>query len=394
MTLLRPLVSLFVFALAVLWSGSALADVRCVQEVLSKTVFDPGPVDGLWGKNTANAARDFLIYRDGELSVEVAKSNSDALCQTVSNEGRDYEPLTLRRYAIIIAPEKMEDLAERGVFSFEGLDIDEQLNMKNCSFELSRKWDDIGKIEGMGSGKLDIVNGLIEFGRHHWTVGPHANDDKFLKEQTKLGVLKNGNLVGKLIYFHLFHQPGGSYDPPRTVLFDGSNAVIQKGLRSTHSFTFGDPGFSGLLSFRCKPEPTSANLEKWPQIFKDVLTACSRADLSTLEDLNDESCATALMIGIQTELIRHKCRPGVVDGVYGNGTVNALERLSKSEKVELLKCSLPDFGDEVCSGFESLLMNPLGMSAYQGQWSSEQGELLRALYKSLRSGWNYCQHTH
>ena len=35
------------------------ASVKCIQNFLSKTVFDPGPVDGAWGGRTATALSDF-----------------------------------------------------------------------------------------------------------------------------------------------------------------------------------------------------------------------------------------------------------------------------------------------------------------------------------------------
>ena len=41
---------------------NATADVLCVQEFLSKTIFNPGVVDGQWGKKTETAVKDYLNY--------------------------------------------------------------------------------------------------------------------------------------------------------------------------------------------------------------------------------------------------------------------------------------------------------------------------------------------
>ena len=389
MTLLRTLVSLFVFSVAVLWSGPALADVRCVQEVLSKTVFDPGPVDGLWGKNTANAARDFLIYRDGELSVEVAKSNSDALCQTVSDEGRDHEPLKLRRYAIVIDASEIEELARTRVFNFDGVDIDAQLNKQNCVFNLRRENRSNGMLEGMGEGRFDIVEGMLHFGEHRWFAGDHADDDKFLKEQTKLGILQNGKIVGKLRFFHLFHVPGASYEPPKTVIFDGSEDTVI-GIRTIQGFGLDDPVFDGQFSYRCPPDSSVANVEQWYGSFKDVLRICESGDFSSMEGLDEGGCAKLLIVGLQSQLGRHNCRPGPVDGIYGSEMIGAMKRLAESSSLALVRCSSSKFGEETCAGFVDFLGDPPETTEYEGQWSDGKALMFRALYSGLKSAWPAC----
>ena len=45
-------VAAFIFFFQVIYPSNANADVLCVQEFLSKTVFSPGVVDGQWGKKT------------------------------------------------------------------------------------------------------------------------------------------------------------------------------------------------------------------------------------------------------------------------------------------------------------------------------------------------------
>ena len=38
-------------------------DVEEVQKLLAELCFDPGPIDGLWGRKTENAAKQFLKGR-------------------------------------------------------------------------------------------------------------------------------------------------------------------------------------------------------------------------------------------------------------------------------------------------------------------------------------------
>jgi len=60
--------------------AEGLASVSCIQTHLSKTVFDPGPVDGAWGKKTASALSDYAAYYDIVFSEEISKKCYRSLC--------------------------------------------------------------------------------------------------------------------------------------------------------------------------------------------------------------------------------------------------------------------------------------------------------------------------
>ena len=51
---------LLLLSLKPLFAGVAKgADVREVQTILTELCFNPGPIDGVWGKKTEKAAKDF-----------------------------------------------------------------------------------------------------------------------------------------------------------------------------------------------------------------------------------------------------------------------------------------------------------------------------------------------
>ena len=48
--------------LNIIWVQRSYGNITCIQEVLSSTVFNPGPIDGAWGKKTETAVKDYFNY--------------------------------------------------------------------------------------------------------------------------------------------------------------------------------------------------------------------------------------------------------------------------------------------------------------------------------------------
>ena len=85
----RTFAAALVVAAAVVFSASdARADVACVQGFLAETAFDPGPVDGLWGRKTATALENAFGQLDRGIEGGLGRDNTDAVCALFSGPER------------------------------------------------------------------------------------------------------------------------------------------------------------------------------------------------------------------------------------------------------------------------------------------------------------------
>ena len=73
-----------VLATLLLTVGAAQANVRCVQDFLLETAFDPGPADGAWGKRTALALEAYFAQIGETVDGGLGKNNTDAICALFS----------------------------------------------------------------------------------------------------------------------------------------------------------------------------------------------------------------------------------------------------------------------------------------------------------------------
>ena len=82
-------------------NNAALANIKCIQEELSKTVFDPGPIDGQWGKKTKAAIEDFFAYTE---NIELGKDaeNSNEICGILKSINKESSNPSIRTYSIAI----------------------------------------------------------------------------------------------------------------------------------------------------------------------------------------------------------------------------------------------------------------------------------------------------
>ena len=202
-------------ALAVIVCGVASiampvhADTRCVQEFLDNTAFNPGPVDGLWGRMTAAAASAFLRQVGAEGQFEVSKSTAGTLCAFMTGE-RSEELLSAARYRVFsidLDPQDLPESIAKTRFDFSAVKVDQGLNT-SCRFTFFRKPKDDPRTQKMASGRVNIEDGKLFFDdRHHWETGGLA-EASYLIEEANLAVRDDGMVVGKTPYFHLFINEG------------------------------------------------------------------------------------------------------------------------------------------------------------------------------------------
>ena len=185
------------------------ADTRCVQEFLSNTAFDPGPVDGLWGRKTAAAASAFLGQVEAEGQFEVSRDSVGALCAFMTGERRDELLIAARYrvYSIELSPESLPDSFGKTRFDFSAVSVNRDLN-STCLFTFFRKPKEHTRSDMMASGWVNIQDGKLYFDEEHeWRTGGLA-ESSYLIEEANLAVQDDGMVVGKTPYFHLFINQG------------------------------------------------------------------------------------------------------------------------------------------------------------------------------------------
>ena len=185
------------------------ADTRCVQEFLDNTAFNPGPVDGLWGRKTAAAASAFLRQVSAEGQFEVSKSAAGTLCAFMTGERRE-ELLSAARYQIYsieLNPQDLPETIAKTRFDFSAVQVDQELN-STCRFTFFRKPKEEQRSQMMASGWVNIEDGMLFFDDlHEWHTGGLA-EPSYLIEEANLAVQDDGMVVGKTPYFHLFINEG------------------------------------------------------------------------------------------------------------------------------------------------------------------------------------------
>ncbi len=199
-------------------SGPAFADVRCVQSFLAETAFDPGPVDGAWGRNTEQAAVDLFRQLEISLEFEIHRENSDLLCGFFqSDEGQEIKELAaLKDYGLYLTPEQLSEFSNERIFDFSMIEVARDTNV-TCAFLFERQVrEDPNRIELMAMGRVVITNGILEFGDHTWRTGGLA-DQSYLQNEAAVAIDVEGVVNGVLPYFHLFIDAGEVALPPQIV---------------------------------------------------------------------------------------------------------------------------------------------------------------------------------
>ena len=232
------------------------ASVKCIQNFLSKTVFDPGPVDGAWGGKTATALSDFTNYHKIELLNEISRQNVNALCDEVRKFDHLLGKALVRRFKINISVNDLEKFTGRKQFDVSKINLMSNLNGHKCRFVIQRKQIENKKIEVLATGKFTITGGVITFEKNRWRTGGLANSSYLIKDGA-LAFSDNYLLHGTIPYFETFVSPGEIARRPMQIDFNGTphydKKISQSGesWRMRYSF-YVDTWQSGILTLKCR----------------------------------------------------------------------------------------------------------------------------------------------
>jgi len=229
----------------IIWVQRLYGNITCIQEVLSNTVFNPGPIDGAWGKKTETAVKDYFNYMGIKVNFPITKQNSQNICSEIQSHDTKKPNLSYRKFHIEINKSDLENFLGRKLFDFEKYDLALNVSDQDCSFRIFRKVHHDGRQEMLASGTLDIYKGNIVFRKNYWETGGIA-DSSYLEEQASIALLKDKSLVGAMPYFPFFVDPGEIAEPPITIEFD---KVKKGGNDFVHTFKFDvDDWASGIIS--------------------------------------------------------------------------------------------------------------------------------------------------
>ncbi len=212
---MRLLVVSLVVVIAWFAPDQARADVRCVQAFLAETAFDPGPVDGLWGRKTGDALTSAFAQLDREVEGGIGRNNTDAVCALFSGpEGSEIaDLLALRIYPISLDIDGDDLLADPTAFDFSKVKVAEDANFGFCSFTIKRYLFSEDVTDDIATGTLSIDNGWVSVTTARWRTGGFAQPEQ-LVEQTNLALTTDGKLVGRMIYYERFIPEGEVFEPP------------------------------------------------------------------------------------------------------------------------------------------------------------------------------------
>lgn len=238
-------------------SAEGLASVNCIQTHLSKTVFDPGPVDGAWGEKTATALSDYAAYHDIVFSQKIDQKNAIVLCVELTSLNTNQVSPTVRRYDVNIPLDNLEEFTGRKQLDVSSLKLLTSLTNDNCRFEIFRKVIENKRVEGLASGDFTVKNGIITFGDNLWYTGGLA-DSSYLKEKGVLAISDGFLLHGYIPYFHMFVSPGEIAQKPLQIDFTGTESEeTQKIFKVNENWPkvypfYVDTWQSGAISLLCR----------------------------------------------------------------------------------------------------------------------------------------------
>lgn len=236
----------------IIFSGPAQADVACVQRFLSTTAFDPGPLDGAWGRKTETALEGLIEQLDLEFDYEISRRNVDRFCSYFEGPGGEQvaAQAIVRDYGITINPEELSAFTGTTVVDFSQVSIANDLYV-SCRFAIERQErENMSRIELMASGQLEIVAGMIEFATHSWRTRGLASEE-YLHEEAVLAVDEEGSVNGTMPYFHLFINDGEVALPPEYVQLPREYVPEGAYPQGITTFDVDDWGLGRLKIFNC-----------------------------------------------------------------------------------------------------------------------------------------------
>jgi hypothetical protein len=192
--------------------------------VVSASYLDDWPDDALCGWMQQSSPPEYIadevkkrgiLCTDGIASINPNKSSD----QSSGNSG-------IEIYDIVFNEDVLEELIQIApqesaadfTKSFKQYQLANLQNPLTCGFKLQRvvyENNPVGEIEdwNMAQGSL-IINGSKVTLDGRWKTGGLSNDPKYLKDEVNLRLTKDGHIVGKMAYFHLFVNNGEAAKKP------------------------------------------------------------------------------------------------------------------------------------------------------------------------------------
>ena len=243
----------------------------CIQKFLSKTVFNPGPADGLWGNKTKKAINQLFSQADEFNVKKIEKDDAEKICKILESE-QNLQLLEIgqfKRYPIDITEVISEEFLKTK-FDFSKIKINEAANYF-CSFTILHH-------EGFerAAGKLQIKNGVIKFKDNKWFVGLASKGSEiYLKEEANLRV-SNVGIHGKIPY--LSYVGKGEVAKPVQYVSLGHNYInlkinsnIDNGIMGKHKFLDKRGNEASLLIYECSDvEQKELTYDTLPVVFKNL----------------------------------------------------------------------------------------------------------------------------
>lgn len=193
------------------------ADVRCVQEYLSESAFDPGPIDGAWGRKTATALEGFVAQVGINIEGGLGKDNASEQCRVFQADtaGKLLLLGKYRHYPATVDQELLKDI-DPTFFDFSGMEIYDGPDLK-CGFQLLLDGPKRGERWNRVKGRLEIVSGRLKIENHAWSLGhDQVANESYLQERSNLALLSSGRVVGRMPFFWKHIQEGEVSNSPST----------------------------------------------------------------------------------------------------------------------------------------------------------------------------------
>ena len=192
--------------------------------VVSASYLDDWPYDALCGWMQQSSPPEYIadevkkrgiLCTDGIASID-PNASSD---QSSNNSG-------IEIYDIVFSEDVLEELIQIApqenaadfTKSFKQYQLANLQSQLICGFRLRRvvyENNPEGEIEdwNLAHGSL-IINGSKVTLDGRWKTGGLSNDPKYMKDEVNLRLTKDGHIVGKMAYFHLFVNNGEAAEKP------------------------------------------------------------------------------------------------------------------------------------------------------------------------------------
>ena len=215
-------VKIILFAILMVFGTQVQAEknVLCIQKFLTKTVFNPGPSDGAWGKKTETAINQLMSQANNFESQNIKKSDAEKICKTLSgNQGSKLHEIgQFKRFPIMITQD-IGEIKSLTDFDFTNITISTNVTYKSCSFKIMQTKKGFTR----ATGTVGIKNGTLVFKNHMWKAGLASfGREHLLNEEANLKLTKTG-VHG--IFPHLSYVGEGEVDKPVQYITLGKNYI-------------------------------------------------------------------------------------------------------------------------------------------------------------------------